>query len=273
MKTAAIAAFTILLAACASTPPPELRDARDAYARSSRGIAAQLAPADLHVAAEQLAAAETSFEDEGDSYRTRDLAYAAKRKAELADVHAQTVAARGAQRAAAARLEALRQEQVSLTSARLTAAQQEIQRVKHELELTQQKLATIGQVREEPRGTVITIPGSVLFASDKYDLLPQALAKLNDVANVLANDAPDTKIIIEGYTDSRGSDAHNLMLSKNRADAVRSYLIAHGVDPSRITAEGFGPASPRAPNTTPEGRADNRRVEIVVQPKSDNEKR
>jgi len=267
MKPAPIVFGSILLAACATATPPELHDARVAYDRASHGAAAGLAPADLHVAGEQLHAAEMSFHDEGDTYRTRALAYAAERKAELAQVRADTIAARDEHRAAQASLDALRREQVSLTAARLTAAQLEIARIKHQLELTQQKLASVGTVRAEARGTVITIPGSVLFATDKYDLLPQALVKLNDIASVLVNDAPDTRVSVEGYTDARGSDEHNLELAKNRADSVRTYLVAHGVDPSRISADGFGPASPRSANATPEGRAENRRVEIVVQPK------
>ena len=273
MKPAPIVLGSILLAACATATPPDLRDARVAYDRASHGVAADLAPADLHVAGEQLKEAEMSFHDEGDTYRTRALAYAAQRKAELAQVRGDIVASRDAHRTAQAQLDALRREQVSLTAARLTAAQLEIARIKHQLELTQQKLASVGTVRAEARGTVITIPGSVLFATDKYDLLPQALVKLNDIASVLVNDAPDTRISVEGYTDSRGSDEHNLQLAKNRADAVRTYLVARGVDPSRISAEGFGPASPRSENATPEGRAENRRVEIVVQPKAARERR
>ena len=172
MKTAPIALFSFLLAACASTAPPELHAARVEYDRTSRGIAAELAPADVHVAGEQLGAAEMAFKDDGDTFRTRALAYAAQRKAELAQTRARTVAMRGTERAAQARLDSIHQAQVTITAARLTAAQLGIARMKHELEVTQQKLASVGQVRSEVRGTVITIPGSVLFATDKYELLP-----------------------------------------------------------------------------------------------------
>lgn len=74
----------------------------------------------------------------------------------------------------------------------------------------------------------------------------------------------DKKIVVEGYTDDTGSDAVNQPLSEARASEVRSYLISRGVPDSNIVAKGFGPTRPIASNKTVEGRATNRRVEIVV---------
>jgi outer membrane protein OmpA-like peptidoglycan-associated protein len=113
---------------------------------------------------------------------------------------------------------------------------------------------------------VITLSGSVLFASNKADMLPAGRAKLDDVANALTKDAPTGKIVVDGYTDSRGSDALNQDLSQRRAETVRAYLVARGVPTDRITAQGMGAADPIADNASAEGRADNRRVELVVQP-------
>ncbi|MEO8878136.1 MAG: DUF4398 domain-containing protein, partial [Polyangiaceae bacterium] len=93
------------LAACAATPPPELNDAHAEYNRVANGPTAQLNPTDLHTAQEQLAAADKSFDDHGDTEHTRDLAYAAQRKATLADVKAQTIAANKQQADAKAQLE------------------------------------------------------------------------------------------------------------------------------------------------------------------------
>jgi outer membrane protein OmpA-like peptidoglycan-associated protein len=76
--------------------------------------------------------------------------------------------------------------------------------------------------------------------------------------------APDRKIVVEGYTDSTGTDAVNIPLSEARASEVRAYLISRGVPDQNIVAKGFGDARPIASNKTPEGRASNRRVEIVV---------
>ena len=113
---------------------------------------------------------------------------------------------------------------------------------------------------------VITLSGSVLFASAKSDLLPDAQAKLNDVAKALSEQDPDAKIVVEGHTDSQGGAAFNQDLSQRRAESVRGYLISHGLAADRVTSQGFGPTRSIADNSSPEGRANNRRVEIVVQP-------
>jgi outer membrane protein OmpA-like peptidoglycan-associated protein len=120
-------------------------------------------------------------------------------------------------------------------------------------------------VKQEARGLVITLPGSILFASGKSALLSTAQDKLNQVANVLKDEA-EHKISVEGYTDSRGSDELNERLSRDRADSVRQYLVDRGVVGGQIQAAGRGSSSPVASNDNAEGRADNRRVEIVVTP-------
>ena len=111
---------------------------------------------------------------------------------------------------------------------------------------------------------VITLSGSVLFSSAKWDLLPAAQMKLNDVANALTKEDPHSKIVVEGHTDSQGAAAYNQELSQHRAQAVRDYLVTRGIASDRITAQGFGPTRSIADNASPEGRANNRRVEIVV---------
>lgn len=101
----------------------------------------------------------------------------------------------------------------------------------------------------------------VTFESGRSRLSPASATVLDDVAaSLLAS--PDVRIEIAGYTDNTGSTALNTRLSKARAAAVRSYLAARGVAPDRMTARGYGPASPVASNDTPEGRARNRRVEL-----------
>jgi outer membrane protein OmpA-like peptidoglycan-associated protein len=127
-------------------------------------------------------------------------------------------------------------------------------------------LASIASVKQEPRGMVITLSGSVMFASAKADLLPGAQVKLNQVADALGKQDVDSKIIVEGHTDSQGAASYNQDLSQRRAEAVRDYLVSHGIAADRVTAQGFGPTRPSADNDSPEGRANNRRVEIVVQP-------
>jgi outer membrane protein OmpA-like peptidoglycan-associated protein len=259
-------ALPILAAACANTLPPELNAAHESYARASHGLAAELAPADLHIAAEQLGVADAYYNEHGDSPEARDLAYAAERRARLAEVRASTVAARQQQADAHARFERLREDTVRIMSAELDASKRQLAVSEAQRQQAQAELSRIASVRQEPRGMVITLSGSVLFVSGKYDLLGQAMVKLTDVANVLTKQDPESKIAVQGYTDSQGSESSNLELSRRRAEAVRAYLVSHGIAPDRITAEGYGPARPVADNASPEGRADNRRVEIVVTP-------
>jgi outer membrane protein OmpA-like peptidoglycan-associated protein len=125
-------------------------------------------------------------------------------------------------------------------------------------------LAEIAKIKEEQRGMVITLEGAVLFASGKFALLPIAQNKLDKVAEVLNDQDEGKKIVVEGHTDSVGSRQKNMELSQKRADAVREYLISKGVKSDRISAVGKGPDVPVAENKTAEGRANNRRVEIVV---------
>ncbi len=104
----------------------------------------------------------------------------------------------------------------------------------------------------------------VFFALDKADLEPSSLPELNR-ARDLMKQVPTMKVEIAGYTDSTGTLAYNMDLSRRRANAVRDYLVGQGIAPDRVTAKGYGPASPIATNTTDEGRAKNRRVEFVVE--------
>jgi outer membrane protein OmpA-like peptidoglycan-associated protein len=273
---------TMCIAACASVPPPELNDAHSAYDRTSHGEAAQLVPADVHEAQVQLSAADQSFDQNGDSQETRDLAYAAKRKSELADVRARAAASAKQEADAQAQLQQMKDQRIKLTSAELSTARQQLATQGQQLATAEQQkadaerraqqaaadLARIASVKQETRGMVITLSGAVLFVSAKWDLLPQAQAKLSDVANVLTKQDPDSRIAVQGYTDSQGSQSFNQDLSQHRAEAVRTYLVAHGISADRITAQGLGPANPVADNASAEGRADNRRVEIIVQPTS-----
>src|SRR6201995_5062699 len=103
----------------------------------------------------------------------------------------------------------------------------------------------------------------VLFAFNKYDLKPEAREKLAKVSGILLA-YPNLKLQGEGYTDNIGSDEYNQKLSEQRADAVRDYLVSQSVQQSNVSAEGYGKADPIADNSTNSGRAQNRRVQMVV---------
>ncbi len=115
---------------------------------------------------------------------------------------------------------------------------------------------------DTPRGLKANL-ADVLFAFGKYDLQPaarEALAKFSGI--VLAH--PGLHLSVEGYTDSVGTVAFNQTLSEQRANAVRDYLVQQGLDPTSITATGFGEANPVASNDNAAGRQQNRRVEIII---------
>jgi outer membrane protein OmpA-like peptidoglycan-associated protein len=105
--------------------------------------------------------------------------------------------------------------------------------------------------------------GDVLFATSKADLKSSGLVNINKLAQFLQEN-PDRKVIIEGYTDSTGSDAYNQTLSERRATSVQVALIKMGVNPSRIVTAGYGKAYPVADNASVSGRAMNRRVEVTI---------
>ena len=129
-------------------------------------------------------------------------------------------------------------------------------------------IAKFASIKQETRGMVITLSGGVLFTSGKSELLPAAQLKLNDVAKALTEQDPDSTMVVEGHTDSQGGADFNQKLSEQRAQAVRDYLVSRGIASDRITAAGFGPTRTIGDNATAEGRANNRRVEIVVKPKA-----
>ncbi|MBL0135321.1 MAG: OmpA family protein [Chitinophagaceae bacterium] len=101
------------------------------------------------------------------------------------------------------------------------------------------------------------------FDIDKATIKPESMGTLNMIVEVLKNN-PDIKFDIQGHTDNTGNAAHNLTLSQQRADAVKDALVGLGVDAARLTTIGKGDASPIADNATPEGKANNRRVEFVT---------
>ncbi len=106
--------------------------------------------------------------------------------------------------------------------------------------------------------------GTVHFNTDQATLTQDGQATLRRAAAAMKNN-PNLHMRLEGFTDSTGSLPHNASLSDRRAAAVASFLKAQGVDGSRLTGEGFGPAAPAATNATAQGKADNRRVELFSQ--------
>lgn len=124
---------------------------------------------------------------------------------------------------------------------------------------------TQAEVRNDGNALVVNLPGGVTFASDSANISSGFYSVLNGVAQTLVR-YPETRIQVNGYTDSTGGDAHNQELSQRRANSVAQYLISQGVSSNRIVANGFGSSNPIASNATPEGRQANRRVEVRILP-------
>ncbi|MFT3967971.1 MAG: OmpA family protein [Sphingobium sp.] len=112
---------------------------------------------------------------------------------------------------------------------------------------------------------LLRMPSNVTFATNEAIIQPQFRSTLDNVSQVLA-EYPKTYVDVMGHTDSDGSDAYNQGLSERRAGSVADYLSSHGVNSARIATRGFGKTQPIASNDTPEGKAQNRRVEIKLVP-------
>jgi outer membrane protein OmpA-like peptidoglycan-associated protein len=112
---------------------------------------------------------------------------------------------------------------------------------------------------------LVNFGGDVLFDTGSANLAAGAHSRLRSLADTLSR-YPETQIVVKGHTDSSGSETVNQALSERRADSVRNFLVAEGVDPSRVTSVGLGESYPLVSNDTAAGRQQNRRVEIELRP-------
>jgi len=265
---------------CGSTPVPrELLDARSAYTRASAGDAAELSPGALNEAQTALKAAEKSYQDDDDEIKMRGKAYIALRKAELAEVLASAEKARQTESQANVAAANVQRNRMAAQERQLEATEEALDRTTARAESESARADTERQARmalmnvakaqalvikDEPRGTVITV--KVPFKTGKADLPPKAAEQLDPLADALKL-TRNREILVEGHTDSQGSAEKNLEISQKRAEAVREYLIQQEVPADRVSATGVGENMPPDDNATPEGRANNRVVQIVVKGK------
>ncbi|PAV47792.1 hypothetical protein CK486_12105 [Pseudomonas sp. HAR-UPW-AIA-41] len=136
---------------------------------------------------------------------------------------------------------------------------------KQEDELRRQMQGTGVQVQRQGDTIQLIMPGNITFATDSDAIAGSFYAPLNNLANSFRQ-YNQNSIEIVGHTDNTGSHSYNMNLSQRRAQSVASYLIAQGVDGSRLSTRGAGPDQPIASNATPDGRAQNRRVEVTLRP-------
>jgi outer membrane protein OmpA-like peptidoglycan-associated protein len=274
MKISTIAVVSSFLAAtacAASTPTPELVSARQAYDRARTEPSAALVPDSVLSAKQSLDKAEAVHAKDPQSDAERSYAYVAQRRAELAMTLGENAQTKQQADAAAVQYSQLQDKLRTSAVAQLGVERSQVNQLGTQLASSEARAARameslnkIAQVKEEARGMVITLSGQVLFVTGKSELLPAARDQLDQVAAALKDQGSLKPMVVEGYTDSVGSETTNQKLSKDRAESVRAYLVSKGVPSDKITSVGKGKANPVASNDTPEGRANNRRVEIIV---------
>jgi outer membrane protein OmpA-like peptidoglycan-associated protein len=242
-----------LLAACASAPQrsSELDAARAKVEQlGQEPLAQQAAAEDLQTGRRWLQQGEQALQQKRPMSEVDHYAYLARRSAEAGEARVQEAQAKQQLAAAQSQREAIL----------LQARAHETQIAKSQLAETQQQLADL-QAKQTERGMVLTL-GDVLFDTGQSALKPGATLTLDRLASFMTAN-PQTKVRIEGHTDSSGSRELNQTLSQQRADAVRAALISRGISADRVSAFGRGEDFPVATNSTSSGRQQNRRVEIV----------
>jgi OmpA-OmpF porin, OOP family len=248
--TATVAA---LLAACATAPQhsDQLDRARaTTQTLSQEPMAQQAAADDLAAARGTLQQADTALQQNRPMTEVDHFAY-------LSERHAQA----GEARVAAAQAQAqVNNASLERNRVLLEARAREAANAKAQLAATQQQLADL-KAKQTDRGVVVTM-GDVLFDTGRATLKPEAMSVVERLAAYMQSN-PETRLVIEGHTDSTGSQATNEELSQRRADTVASALIQRGVSARNLNAVGKGPDLPVATNATAAGRQQNRRVEVI----------
>ncbi len=270
MKMHIAAAVSVLsLVACGGemVDSMEMKSARDAYAQTSAGAGQQYAAPAVIEAKTALDNADAVQKDKGpDAIESKDAAYVATRKAQLAEAQGRSTKLAKDIEAAKAGNSAARDSELAATKNKLaqTEAEKAAAEKKNAQAMADLKAIKDASTKNEARGMVITLSGGVLYKTAESKLTTAALIDLNKVADALTSTAPDQAITVEGHTDNQGVSGKNMTLSQERAQSVVDYLISRGVAKDRITAKGMGDTKPIADNKSAQGRAQNRRVEIIV---------
>ena len=282
-----VAALSV--AACASAPQrnDQLEQARaEVQSLAQDPDAGRAAPMQLQAAQSDLQQADAAFANRAPPAEVDYFSFLAMREAETGKAHTDEARAREqlaqanqerdrillqarSEEAQRARLAAMNEQQ------RAAYAEQQAQQAQQQAQQAQQQAASMQQqlqqekdqlaalqTQQTRRGLELTLSSDLLFDTGSATLKPGAELQLNRLADFMRKD-PKTRIIIEGYTDSRGSEEYNEVLSQQRAQSVAAALESQGVDADRIKTVGRGKNFPVASNDTQAGRQQNRRVDII----------
>ena len=237
----ALLALSVGLAACSHQPNVNLENAKTNFsALQTNPEATKIAALETKDASEWLDKAQKAYLDKEDESTVDQLAYLTNQRVEVAK---QTIALRTAENK-------IKNAGSDRAQALLDARDAQIKQLRGL------------NAKQTERGTLVTF-GDVLFDFDQANLKANSRDSVTTLANYLIKN-PDRKVIVEGYTDSKGSASYNQGLSERRANAVKNALVRAGVEPSRIVAQGYGKEYPVADNASSSGRAQNRRVEVTI---------
>ncbi|HVL02219.1 MAG TPA: OmpA family protein [Dongiaceae bacterium] len=257
-KQAAVVIATVLLTACMTSPtkPEGATEARNKLMQlQSDPQLATRAPVAIKDAESAVRAAE---QPQKDVALGQHLVYLADRKVEIASAQAQSRLLQDQRKSLSEQREGARLDSRTLEA---DNAKLDTKAAQQQNEDLQRQIVELNAKTTE-RGLVITL-GDLLFATGKSELRGSASTHLDKLASFL-NQHKDRTVVIEGHTDSVGSDGSNVSLSQRRADAVKTYLMHQSVESNRIEATGKGEGDPVATNDSASGRQQNRRVEVII---------
>jgi outer membrane protein OmpA-like peptidoglycan-associated protein len=269
--TNAEAAATRDRKAAAQSAREAVQDAADARQITIRKREAERQAQERAAAADRQAQAQAEAQAAAQKAQEEQAARAQAEQQAQAAAQAQQQAQQQADAEAQARAQAQQQAEAAAQQAqRQQAAAEQAQQAAQQAIRQQQQLRAslleqfnrILPTTDTPRGLKVNL-ADVLFDTAKYDLKEPAREALAKLSGILLSH-PGLKLQVDGFTDSTGTENFNQTLSENRANSVRAFLIAQGVDPTSVTAVGYGESNPAARNDTPQGRQQNRRVEIII---------
>jgi outer membrane protein OmpA-like peptidoglycan-associated protein len=273
---ALVLGVALALGGCASTPQTSalLGDAQAAYERAQADAAVTANSAiEMQRARQLLDTAESALRGREEPEVVDHYAYLARQQVQIAEQRAavkvaeQRIAASEGERtriqlsAREREVDTARQQAVAAQT-RAQSAQQDAQQARERTAQLEADLAALEAKRTE-RGLVVTLGNDVLFDTGRADLKPGANRAINELAKFM-QEHPERSVLVEGFTDSVGSEDLNMELSRRRADAVRSALLARGISADRVAAIGYGEQYAIASNADAGGRQLNRRVEVVI---------